>query len=99
MYRRANPGYVPPKTALDARFVIILKCVLWILGGSKVYLEYVVHANNEEFIRLQALNELTDETYRKEVISDDVVGYVAEGKYPANPLTGNIHAHDCLRIR
>jgi hypothetical protein len=42
---------------------------------------YLVYSNNVHYLRMRALQKLSTEQYRHDVISGNVAGYIAEGMY------------------
>jgi hypothetical protein len=46
-----------------------------------VFPAYLMFSNNVHYLRMRAMNELSKETYRHDIISGNLAAYVTEGKY------------------
>lgn len=50
-----------------------------LMGRRPARAAYIIHANNEHYLRLRALRELTQGTYRQDVITGNISSYIVDG--------------------
>ena len=58
---------------------VFFRLILIFSDWYLVFAAHVLHSNNEHYIRLQSLKELTQGDYRQDVITGNLSGYILEG--------------------